>query len=42
VPRSEYNQADPPGPVTCLVYLLVALFFLGTTAYILLHVGGLI
>ena len=41
VHRRHYDQADPPGPVTCLIYLLVALFLLGTSAYIL-HLGGLI
>jgi hypothetical protein len=41
VHRRHYDQAEPPGPVTCLIYLLVALFLLATSAYIL-HLGGLI
>jgi hypothetical protein len=35
VRRPEYPQADPPDPVTCLLYVLVVVFLLGTVAVIL-------
>jgi len=40
--RYSYPQAEPPGPLTCVVYALVALVILATVAWILAKGGGLI
>jgi hypothetical protein len=37
--RRDYPQAEPPGPITCAVYVLVAALFLAAVLYVLAHTG---
>jgi hypothetical protein len=34
VPQQFYPQAEPPDPVTCVVYVLVGLFILATIIFV--------
>jgi len=38
----RYGQAEPPGPLTCSVYVVVALVLLATAIWILAKGAGLI
>jgi hypothetical protein len=37
--RYAYDQSEPPGPVTCAIYLFVVLFMLVVVVYILFRTG---
>jgi hypothetical protein len=38
----DYPQANPPSPITCAVYFLVALVMLGVVTWIVAKGAGLI
>jgi hypothetical protein len=38
--HERFGQAEPPGPVTCMVYIVVAGVLLGGFLFIALKAGG--
>jgi len=40
--RRQYEQAEPPGPVTCAIYAVGVLVIVAGIVYIALKTGGFI